>query len=248
MKRFTLLSTITATFAAASSAKAATVLIDNTAAATIASGDRANIRGFAFRPQAGGSGPAASLTQSIALNAITLHRPGFNDATTPQFGAAAGQITSSTTPVFLKVYDAFTGGTNPADVGNLLGVSSNGISWADVDAINGAGTSAATAAPFDGFTFSFPAISLDKDTTYWFVFSETSDSSVDVAQFRLIVEAGAGAAGSGYLTDTTQVRTTTGAAADWGVYFVASADNIPEPTTTLSLSLAALGMALRRRR
>lgn len=227
---------------------AASVFIDNTAAASIASGDRANLRAFAFRPQAGGSGPSAPLEQTVLLTSLTLHRPGFNDVTTPQFGTAAGQVTSSATPVYLKVYSSFTGGTGVADVGTLLGVSENGISWDEVDAINGVGVSSATAAPFDAFTYSFPSVSLDRDTTYWMVFSETGDDSVDVAQFRMIVEPGAGAAGTGYLADTVQVRTTTGAAQDWGVYFTANVESIPEPSTVGSLGLAVLAVALRRRR
>jgi hypothetical protein len=227
---------------------AASVFIDNTAAAAVASGDRANLRAFAFRPQAGGSGPAAPLEQTVLLTSLTLHRPGFNDATTPQFGSAAGQVTSSATPVYLKVYSSFTGGTGVADVGTLLGISGNGISWDEVDAINGAGPSSVTAAPFEGYTYNFPSVALDRDTTYWMVFSETGDDSVDVAQFRMIVEPGAGAAGSGYLPETIQARTTTGASQDWGVYFTANVESIPEPSTAGSLGLAVLAVALRRRR
>lgn len=230
------------------SAPAATVLINNTASATIASGDRANLRGFAFRPQAGGTGPASTLTQAVSLDSLTLHRPGFNDATTPQFGAGAGLITSTTTPVYLKVYSSFTGGTAASDVGTYLGSSTNGITWTDVDNINGAGVSTVTTAPFEGFTYNFPSITLDKDTTYWLVFSETNNSSVDVAQFRMIVEPGAGAAGLGYLADTVQARTTTGAAQDWGVYFNATVSTIPEPGTAALGLLAAGALLLRRRR
>ena len=228
-------------------AAAATVLVNNTAAATIASGDRANLRGFAFRPNAGGSGPAAALPATVYLESLTLHRPGFNDATTPQFGAAAGQVTGSTTPVYLKIYSSFTGGTTAADVGTFLGSSTNGISWADVDNINGAGPSAATLPAFEGFSYTFSGISLDRDTTYWMVFSETSDSTVDVAQFRMIVEAGTGAAGTGYLADTIQVRTTTGASADWGIYFNASVNTVPEPSGALLAGMAAIGLMRRRR-
>lgn len=229
------------------SANAATVLVNNTASATIASGDRANLRGFAFRPQAGGTGPAATLTQSVTLESITLHRPGFSDATTPVFGTGAGQVTSTTTPVYLKVYSSYNGGTLAADLGTYLGSSSNGITWTDVDNINGAGVSTATAPSFEGYTYNFASITLDKDTTYWLVFSETNDSSTDVANFRMIVEAGAGAAGTGYLADTIQVRTTTGGSADWGVYFNASVNTVPEPGVS-ALGLLAGAALLRRRR
>jgi hypothetical protein len=233
---------------AAASAPAATVLVDNTVSATIASGDRANIRGFAFRPAAGGTGPVEVLTQQVELLSLSLHRPGFSDATTPLFGSAAGQITDINAPVYLKVYSSFTGGTAAGDVGTFLGASSNGISWSEVDAINGAGVSTATAAPFESFTYSFPSISLDKDTTYWAVFSETSDSSADVANFRVIVEAGAGAAGTGYLADTVQVRDTSGTARDWGVYFIANVNTVPEPSGSLLGVLAGSFLMLRRRR
>lgn len=232
---------------AAVSAPAATVLVDNTLSATIASGDRANIRGFAFRPAAGGTGPAEVLTQEVGLLSLSLHRPGFADATTPLLGSASGQITDANAPVYLKVYSSYTGGTAAGDLGTFLGASSNGISWAEVDGINGAGSSAATAAPFESFTYNFSSIALDKDTTYWAVFSETSDSSADVANFRLIVEAGAGAAGSGYLADAVQVRDTSGAARDWGVYFTATVNTVPEPSGSLLGVLAGSYLMLRRR-
>ena len=226
---------------------AATVLIDNTTGAAVASGDRANLRGFAFRPNAGGTGPAAALPGTVYLESITLHRPGFSDATTPQFGATAGFITDANTPVYLKIYSSWTGGLTGADLGTFLGSSTNGITWTEVDNINGPGVSTASAAPFESYTFTFPAVSLDRDTTYWMVFSETSDSSVDVAQFRMIVEPGAGAAGSGYLADTIQARTTTGAAQDWGVYFNANVNTVPEPAAG-ALGLLGAAVLLRRRR
>ncbi len=240
-------SILTLLFASAITASAATVIVNNTTSASIASGDRANLRGFAFRPQAGGTGPASTLTQSVTLASLTLFRPGFSDGTTPVFGTGAGQPTNATTPVYVKVYTSFTGGTTAADVGTYMGSSTNGIRWTDVDNINGAGVSTATAAPFEGYTYTFPPITLDKDTTYWMVFSETSDSTVDVANFRMIVEPGAGAAGAGYLTDTVQARTTTGAAQDWGVYFNATVNTVPEPAAS-ALGLAATGLMLRRRR
>ena len=232
---------------AAVSAPASTVLVDNTLAATIASGDRANIRGFAFRPAAGGAGPAEVLTQEVGLLSLSLHRPGFNDATTPLLGSASGQITDASAPVYLKLYSSFTGGTAAGDLGTFLGASSNGISWSEVDAINGAGVSAATAAPFESYTYNLSSVALDKDTTYWAVFSETADSSADVANFRLIVEAGAGTAGTGYLADTVQVRDTSGVARDWGVYFTATVHTVPEPSGTLLGVLAGSYLVLRRR-
>ena len=231
----------------ASGMPAATVLIDNTTGASIASGDRANLRGFAFRPNAGGAGPASALPATVYLESITLHRPGFSDATTPQLGATAGFVTDANTPVYLKIYSSWTGGLTGADLGTFLGSSTNGVTWNEVDGINGPGVSTATAAPFESYTYTFPAISLDRDTTYWMVFSETNDSSVEVSQFRVIVEPGTGAAGSGYLADTIQVRTTTGAASDWGVYFNANVNTVPEPSTA-ALGLLGAAALLRRRR
>ncbi len=245
MKISSLLLALGLTLAASAPLHAATVAIDNTTSASIASGDRANMRGFAFVPNAGGTGPASPLTQTVELTMLTLFRPGFSDATAPSFGAGAGQLANADAPVFLKIYSSFTGGTTAGDLGTLLGISSNSWTW---NQVLGLGANAQTAPPFNGYTFNFANVALDKDTTYWMVYSETGDSSADVTNFRQIVEAGGGAAGSGYLPSTDQMKDAGGISRDWGPYFNATVNTVPEPGSAMLVFLALLPVALRRRR
>lgn len=197
-------------------------------------GDRANFSAFAFQANAGqypaSINPLGSLTPTFAIGSLTLNRP--NDATTPNFGAGAGQITDANTPIYVDIYTSFAAGT----FGGYVGSSSSGVTW----------NSTAANQPY---TFNFSGITLDSSTKYWFVFSEDNVDG-EVSQFRGKVNTSGddltAGPGKGYLVgDTSQVLSPTLAAFDWGVDYVVG---VPEPTAFTLAGLGATALLLARRR
>jgi hypothetical protein len=197
-------------------------------------GDRANLAAFAFRADAGqypdSIAPLGSLGPTLAIQSLTLVRP--NDATTPTFGGAAGQITDASTPVYVDIYATFGGGV----FGGYVGSSTTGVAWNE------------TAAD-QPYTFEFTGVTLSSSAKYFFVFSEDSLEG-DIAQFRLKVNtAGADTTpgpGRGYLVgDTAQVVLPNLTLQDWGVNYTVA---VPEPSTFAVFGLGAVALLARRRR
>lgn len=190
-------------------------------------GDRANIAAFAFRADAGqypdSVNPPGSLTPLLEIQRLTLTRP--NDATTPNFGGAVGQVSSADAAVFVDIYTDFAGGAFSGYVGSSL----TGVAWNDTVA--------------DGpYSFAFSGITLSSGTKYWFVFSEDNVEG-EVSQFRLKVNTSGdnltAGPGRGYLVDdTAQVALPNLTTQDWGVAYVVT---VPEPS---ALAILGLGAAL----
>lgn len=196
-------------------------------------GDRANLAAFAFRADAGqypdSVDPAGSLTPTFEIQRLTLIRP--NDATTPNFGGAVGQVTSASAPVFVDIYTDFAGGVFDGYVGSSL----TGVAWSDTVADQ-------------PYSFAFSGITLNSGAKYWFVFSEDNVEG-EVSQFRFKVNTSGDnltpGPGRGYLVnDTVQVVLPALTTQDWGVAYVVA---VPEPSVFALAGLGALLWQLGRR-
>ena len=107
--------------------------------------------------------------------------------------------------------------------------------------------------PGESFTFSFAGLTLDKDVTYWLVFSEDGIDG-EVSSFRTRVNTSGNDStagpGPGYLVGNLAQVEYPGALNDWGVEFSASVTPVPEPSSlaVLVLGLISVGLLARRPR
>lgn len=212
-------------------------------------GDRANWSAFAFKATAGAFPASASPIGALdgnalfALNSLTFTRPA-NDvagAGGPSVSGDPGGLSALTAEVFVDVYSSRTG-TTGLDFTGFLGSSTNAFAWRD-----SGGTD--LIAPGATYTYAFSGLTLDKDTEYWMVFSETSGDG-DVANFRTRVNTSATPAGTGYLASAIQIVTpgATPTNRDWGAEYVADVTSIPEPSSAvMALMMLGLGAAARTR-
>lgn len=199
-----------------------------------ASGDKANLAGFAFKADAGNYPnsitPSGSLSPTFELTSLTLGLVS-GDTTTPSFGTSGAQLATADTPVFIDIYTGYSAGT----FSGYLGSSSTSVTWNTVSG----GTS---------YTLNFSGIILDSSTKYWFAFS---DDNVDgsVKNFRMEVNTSGSDStagpGKGYLVgDTAQAISVNNSGGmstqDWGPAYSISATPVPEPSAA---ALAALGIS-----
>lgn len=214
-------------------------------------GDRANYSAFIFKATAGTFPTSVSplgfidASPTFSLNSMTFTRPAndaLNGTNDPQIGTNPGDLSAKTAPVFLDVYTTRTG-TSDLNFTGFLGSSTNSFAWENP-------LNTETIAPGATFAFNFSGLTLDKNTEYWMVFSETSGDG-DVANFRSRVNTAATAFGTGYLASAIQTVTpgATPTNRDWGVEYVAGLPPVPPlklrvNTTTGAVSILDDGSAL----
>jgi hypothetical protein len=211
-------------------------------------GDRANYSAFIFKATAGEFPTSVSPLGAIdggpifTLNSLTFTRPANDIATSiPAVNTNPGGLSSLTADVYIDVYSSRIG-ISGLDFTGFLGSSTNAFAWQDIGGSD-------LIAPGSTYTYNFSGLTLDKDTEYWMVFSETSGDG-DVANFRTRVNTSASTAGTGYLASDIQLVTpgTTPTNRDWAVEYVADVTSvIPEPSSVI-LALITLGLATRLRR
>ncbi|HOW71787.1 MAG TPA: DUF2341 domain-containing protein [Phycisphaerae bacterium] len=196
-------------------------------------GDRANYSAFAFRVTAGNYpnsvDPLGALNevQVVGLDSLTFTRPANDTTQTPILGIANGQLSSVTAPVFVDVYTSRDG---ILAYSGYLGSSTNSVIFNDgIDPIS----------PGESFTFYFSGLLIDKDTTYWLVFSEDAMEG-EVSSFRTRVNTsgsdGATGPGRGYLVGNTAQVEYPGAVQDWGVEFIAVVNANPGDSATVTIT------------
>jgi hypothetical protein len=219
-----------------------------------ADGDRANWSAFVFRATAGTFPASVTPTGALdgaatfTLNSLTFTRPANDVAGTqvPSVSGDPGGLSSLTADVYVDVYSSRTG-TSDLNFTGFLGSSTNGFAWRDIggtDLIN----------PGDSYTYNFSGLTLDKNTEYWLVFSETSGDG-GVANFRTRVNTSGSDAipgpGAGYLTGNPIQLVTPGATPtnrEWGVEYSADVTPVvPEPSS-IALSLIVLGLGIAARK
>lgn len=219
-------------------------------------GDRANYSAFDFKATAGtfpaSVSPAGALDggPTFTLNSLTFTRPAndvLNGTNDPGITTDPGGLSAKTADVFMDVYSSRSGTTGLNFTG-FLGSSTNSFAWEDLDGNE-------QIAPGQSYTYNFSGLTLDKNTEYWLVFSETSGDG-DVGNFRTRVntsgnDAVAGA-GAGYLTGNPIQLVTHGATPtnrEWGVEYAADVTPIvPEPSSAiLALMMLGMGTAARMR-
>ncbi len=240
-----LIATLALALASAATVQAAT--ISNAWSGT--AGDRANHSAFVFKGTAGTFPTSVSPLGAIdggptfTLNLMTFTRPAndVQDSTNDPLVGGPGGLSAKSANVYLDVYSARTGTSGLVFTG-FLGSSTNAIAWEDGDGFE-------QIIPGATYTYSFSGLTLDKNTEYWMVFSETSGDG-DVRNFRTRVNtSGSDAvpgAGQGYLVGNAIQLVTPGPTPTnrtWGVEFVADVTSIvPEPSSA-ALALMVLGLS-----
>jgi hypothetical protein len=178
----------------------------------------------------------------FSLDSLTFTRPANDTAgNIPIIGTGNGQLSSVAASVFLDVYSSRD---DSLSYSGYLGSSANSVIYDDGnDPIE----------PGESFTFEFEDLTLQKDVTYWLVFSEDAVEG-EISSFRTRVNTSGDDAtpgsGRGYLVGNTAQVEYPGALQDWAVEYVAQVTPIPEPASmaVIGLLFALSAAAIRNRR